>query len=192
MSLEVEIGAIGARGDGIAETRRGPVYVAYAAPGDRVRLGPVEGSQRRRSAEIAEILTPGPDRIEPVCRHFGACGGCTLQHLSASYLAGWKRQRIADALMHRGFMDIPLQPTVSVGPASRRRLRLAARRTQAGVVLGFSARQSHRIVAIEECPVAEPALPALLTALGALLQDCLLYTSPSPRDLSTSRMPSSA
>jgi len=27
---------------------------------------------------------------------------------------------------------------------------------------------------------------------GALLTDCLLYTSPSPRDLSTSRMPSSA
>ena len=26
----------------------------------------------------------------------------------------------------------------------------------------------------------------------ALLDDCLLYTSPSPRDLSTSRMPSSA
>ena len=25
-----------------------------------------------------------------------------------------------------------------------------------------------------------------------LLRDCLLYTSPSPRDLSTSRMPSSA
>ena len=28
--------------------------------------------------------------------------------------------------------------------------------------------------------------------LGYLTQDCLLYTSPSPRDLSTSRMPSSA
>ena len=26
----------------------------------------------------------------------------------------------------------------------------------------------------------------------ALVRDCLLYTSPSPRDLSTSRMPSSA
>ena len=26
----------------------------------------------------------------------------------------------------------------------------------------------------------------------ALVTDCLLYTSPSPRDLSTSRMPSSA
>ena len=29
-------------------------------------------------------------------------------------------------------------------------------------------------------------------ALRALYKDCLLYTSPSPRDLSTSRMPSSA
>ena len=28
--------------------------------------------------------------------------------------------------------------------------------------------------------------------IGKYLCDCLLYTSPSPRDLSTSRMPSSA
>ena len=35
---------------------------------------------------------------------------------------------------------------------------------------------------------------ALISTLGidALFQLCLLYTSPSPRDLSTSRMPSSA
>ena len=34
----------------------------------------------------------------------------------------------------------------------------------------------------------------LLLLVGALavIYDCLLYTSPSPRDLSTSRMPSSA
>ena len=59
---------------------------------------------------------------------------------------------------------------------------------------------------------AEPAPPTTLFLFGAhgdlvkrllmpalynlsrdgLLGDCLLYTSPSPRDLSTSRMPSSA
>ena len=31
-----------------------------------------------------------------------------------------------------------------------------------------------------------------MIALNALSDSCLLYTSPSPRDLSTSRMPSSA
>ena len=35
-------------------------------------------------------------------------------------------------------------------------------------------------------------LLAFVVLLGALLSLCLLYTSPSPRDLSTSRMPSSA
>ena len=47
---------------------------------------------------------------------------------------------------------------------------------------------------------ASVALSMLLTnisqnpeaGLEELLSDCLLYTSPSPRDLSTSRMPSSA
>ena len=34
--------------------------------------------------------------------------------------------------------------------------------------------------------------PLLLIGLGPLAGACLLYTSPSPRDLSTSRMPSSA
>ena len=33
---------------------------------------------------------------------------------------------------------------------------------------------------------------ASLQSKGAMTKDCLLYTSPSPRDLSTSRMPSSA
>ena len=49
-------------------------------------------------------------------------------------------------------------------------------------------------------PVFCPAVPAtklmtlqmVLTPAVILLFGCLLYTSPSPRDLSTSRMPSSA
>ena len=34
--------------------------------------------------------------------------------------------------------------------------------------------------------------PNIIGVLGATADSCLLYTSPSPRDLSTSRMPSSA
>ena len=38
----------------------------------------------------------------------------------------------------------------------------------------------------------EKFTPAAAATAGAALLACLLYTSPSPRDLSTSRMPSSA
>ena len=37
-----------------------------------------------------------------------------------------------------------------------------------------------------------PAIKHTLKDVGKVFKGCLLYTSPSPRDLSTSRMPSSA
>ena len=43
-----------------------------------------------------------------------------------------------------------------------------------------------------EINVADEQFQDLLDDAIQIYQDCLLYTSPSPRDLSTSRMPSSA
>ena len=63
------------------------------------------------------------------------------------------------------------------------------------VALGMEmARQSARKADVKAWANADEkaALTDLEEALGLLSDDCLLYTSPSPRDLSTSRMPSSA
>ncbi len=54
-----------------------------------------------------------------------------------------------------------------------------------------------RLVGIDYLSIEQymnPGAPVHRTLLGAgvLVVDCLLYTSPSPRDLSTARMPSSA
>src|SRR3546814_18106827 len=68
---------IAARGDGVTGDGR---HVAGAAPGDRVRD---DG-----------ILIPGPNRTEPVCRHFGKCGGCQLQHVAEPALADFVRDRV--------------------------------------------------------------------------------------------------
>ena len=61
------------------------------------------------------------------------------------------------------------------------------------VVHGAAGRMGQRIVA---CALAESEQWDLVAAIDRTghprLGDCLLYTSPSPRDLSTSRMPSSA
>ena len=45
---------------------------------------------------------------------------------------------------------------------------------------------------VEHVELAEKAPDAALQTVVDGVQFCLLYTSPSPRDLSTSRMPSSA
>ncbi|HZD26063.1 MAG TPA: class I SAM-dependent RNA methyltransferase, partial [Alphaproteobacteria bacterium] len=140
-SLEVVIARLGAQGDGIAETDGGPLYVAHAVPGDRLRValqherhgrGPLRG-------RILEVLEPGVDRAAPACRHFGECGGCSAQQLVPDAYAAWKRALVAGPLGHRGF-DAGLVEAPLPSPAgSRRRVRLAARRVGEGVVLGFNA-----------------------------------------------------
>ena len=52
-------------------------------------------------------------------------------------------------------------------------------------------RAYHRLVDLDMCPFCSDDL-ATARRLKGYHWHCLLYTSPSPRDLSTSRMPSSA
>ena len=51
-----------------------------------------------------------------------------------------------------------------------------------------------RLAKLEELVNPEKVIPATveIVDIAGLVKGCLLYTSPSPRDLSTSRMPSSA
>jgi 23S rRNA (uracil1939-C5)-methyltransferase len=106
MADEVEIESLGARGDGVAEG--GGLYVPYTLPGERVR---VVRHGDRGSAEA--VLTPSPERVQPVCPHFGTCGGCALQHASDRFTARWKRELIAVALGARGIAKAAIRPTIT-------------------------------------------------------------------------------
>lgn len=169
-TLDVSVGSIGARGDGIAESPMGPLYIPYAAAGDRlrVRVGGPRGDGR--TARIETVLDPSPDRAEPVCRHFGTCGGCSLQHLSDAAVAALKRTLIATALLRKGLPEDTVGETVTAPPHARRRIGLAFHRGGA-TVLGFNERASRQILNIRECPVMRPALMHLLSPLRGLCAD---------------------
>lgn len=156
------IDSVGAQGDGLAEAGGKRIFVAFSAPGDRLRLG-VQGGR----GEILEIIQPGADRVLPPCRHFGVCGGCALQHLSDDFVADWKRQLII-ALLKRQNIETSVRPTHTCPPATRRRAAFAVERNGGDVRIGFRARRSHRLVSIEECHVLDPAIIRALPGLAAL------------------------
>ncbi len=170
--MDVRIDRLGARGDGIAETDDGPVYVPFALPGEaaRVRVGKSRGDGR--AAALQEITTASADRQAPACRHFGAvarpCGGCAAQHMGSAVYGGWKRDVVASALARHG-LHPEIAPLISVSPATRRRVRLAFRRVAGGTVLGFHEGRSDRIIDIAECPVAVPEIVALMPHLRKFL-----------------------
>lgn len=170
--MDVLIDRLGARGDGIADTADGPVYVPFALPGETVsvRIGKSRGDGR--AAALRDVQATSTDRQPAACRHFGpgenACGGCAAQHMAAPAYADWKRDVVVAALSrHR--IDVDVLPVITVPPASRRRVRLAFRDLAGGLVLGFRGGRSDRIVDIAECPVAMPEIVALIPRLREFL-----------------------
>ena len=158
---------LGSRGDGVAQCDGGPVYVPFTLPGERVRAKIQDGR-----GEMLELIEASKERREPLCRHFGTCGGCSLQHLNIPAYLEWKREQVRGAFLSRG-LDVPIEPVIPATTGTRRRAVLAARRTRSGVLLGFSRRLSHQIVDMRECPVLRSrivkALPDLREMLGVLL-----------------------
>ncbi len=167
-TIEAEISAIGGRGDGVAESSDGRFYVPFTVPGDRLSLT-VQGGDVVDARRIAD----GPGRRTPACRHFGTCGGCALQHVDDAAYSAWKRHRVVETLARRA-LDVDVAPPVLIAPGTRRRVRLGARATASGVVLGFKARRGHRLVDIGECPIARPEIVALMPGLRDVLADCLV------------------
>lgn len=169
MSTEtVTIEKLGAQGDGIAQGPDGPLYVPFALPGETVAIARV-----KNQGTLMSIAAPSPDRRDPVCRHFGpdgvngTCGGCTLQNYADAPYRAFKRQLVVDTLKSRGLTPV-VDDVIPAHPGERRRLVLAARKTEKDLLLGFNQAETHHIVAIEECPISSPAIISRLAAIKAI------------------------
>ena len=103
--LQGMIDSIGGRGDGILTPPpgvEGPIFVPLTVPGDEVRVQTTSKSASGTQSEILELLGEGPDRVDAPCPHFGACGGCQLQHWSLSAQQDGKLSRIEEAVSRAG------------------------------------------------------------------------------------------
>ena len=166
--MEIRINSLGARGDGIAESGEGTVYVPDALPGELVRVGKTLRRGDGQRAVVRDVVEASSERISPACGHFGTCGGCAAQHMGAGLYAAWKRDLVRNSLAQAG-VDAEVLTTVSVLPSTRRRVRLGFRQIRDSVIVGFREAGSDRIVDLAECPVATPRVVGVLSALRRFL-----------------------
>lgn len=127
-------------------------------PGEEVEIG-ADGLPR--------ILVPSADRVSPPCRHFKSCGGCAMQHAADGFVATWKQSIVERALSAHGISA--RISGVETSPAnSRRRAKLAGRRTKKGALVGFHAKGSDTLIEIPDCRLLSPGIMATLPALQDL------------------------
>ena len=107
------------------------------------------------------------------CRHFGLCGGCSLQNLSPEDYRAAKRDMVANALARTGPGDVPVAEPIIVPERSRRRAVFKLAKHKGEIEAGFHAARSHAIVDMRECLVLTPALFDLVQTLRLALEPIL-------------------
>jgi 23S rRNA (uracil1939-C5)-methyltransferase len=171
----VTIEKIIAGGRGLARPDDGKVIMTdFVLPGETVQIRHYKEFSHFIEGELLAILSSSPDRSEPVCPHYGKCGGCNLQHVD--YRAQLKiKQAIVQEAMVRAGIELPengVQETLPSPDQWEYRSRLRLKLDSKGQ-LGFFRKKSNRLVAVNNCPVAAPALNKVLAELQttAVLKD---------------------
>lgn len=103
----VEISGVAAEGKSIAKIDDMVVFVPFGAPGDIVDLKLDKKKKSYGEGHILRIVKPSDMRIEPMCEHFGICGGCKWQHLPYEQQLACKQQQVVDALTRIAKVKLP-------------------------------------------------------------------------------------
>ncbi len=106
-SLELKIESIGTGGVSVARENGVVYFVKGGVPGDIVVADELRRKKSYREAIVNKILVSSEDRVEPPCRFFSDCGGCTWQHLDYNKQLYWKKQNVIDSFERLGGFNDP-------------------------------------------------------------------------------------
>jgi 23S rRNA (uracil1939-C5)-methyltransferase len=167
--ITLDIEAFSSNGEGIARHEGIVHFVPRALPGERCEVEVVHSSKHWRRAHVRRLLAASPDRVEPPCPIYDACGGCQLQHMAYAKQLEFKRDAVRDVLRRVGHVEIEPEPTVPSEPLGyRRKISLSVHERDGALALGL-----HRwddpaaLVRIERCPLLTDELNAALPAVEA-------------------------
>ena len=104
------------KGKTIAKTDEGAIiFLNSGVPGDVVDISTYKKRKGFYEGNIVKFHTLSEHRTEPVCEHFGVCGGCKWQHMKYDAQLIFKQKEVAENLKRIGKLDLPeLKPILAL------------------------------------------------------------------------------
>jgi len=174
--IEIPIASLAYGGDAVGRLPDGrTAFVSGACPGDTVAIEILEDKERFVRARVQAIVEASADRVAPPCPYFGACGGCTWQHVSYSAQLVAKRRSVLDALERIGKIadaDSLVRETIASTAeyGYRNKVELVTDPTSVRPVLGFHRAASDEVIPVESCLLLPKRLRKAPKALGGALR----------------------
>lgn len=104
----IEVIDTAAKGKAVAKSPDGRViFLSNAVPGDLVDI---KTGRKRKSyfeGKAVKFHRLSEIRVDPVCEHFGVCGGCKWQHMNYQSQLKYKQKEVSDHLLRIGKLELP-------------------------------------------------------------------------------------
>ena len=166
-------------GKGVSHIDGKTVFIHGVLTGEEVRFQYTRYHRRYDEGKVVEILKPSPFRVEPKCKHFGLCGGCSLMHLDPAEQINNKQQVLLDNLQRIGKVSAEQILPPLTGPiwGYRRKARLGAKhvRKKEKMLVGFREKGSGLLAELERCEVLHPSVGPYLRQLADLVRSLSCY-----------------
>ncbi|HEX4480166.1 MAG TPA: 23S rRNA (uracil(1939)-C(5))-methyltransferase RlmD [Rudaea sp.] len=172
--LEADITDLTHEGRGVTHVAGKAVFVDGALAGERVRLRFTGKRRHYDEAVVEEVLRPSPDRVSPLCAHFGVCGGCALQHLDPAAQIAAKQHVLIENLERIGKVrPQEILPPLTDSPwGYRRKGRLSVKFVEKKnrVLVGFRETNGRFVADIQRCEVLDPSVGSRIAAIAEMIE----------------------
>jgi 23S rRNA (uracil1939-C5)-methyltransferase len=171
--VTAQIESLSHEGRGIARIDGKTTFIDNALPGEEVLFRYQRHRARYDEGYVLEVTSPSSERVEPYCKYFAVCGGCSLQHLEPAVQIQHKQSVLLEQLQHIGGVTPQEILPALTGPVwgYRRKARLGVKYVEKKekVLVGFRGKYSPFIADIKRCEVLHPSVGLKLEALQGLV-----------------------
>ncbi len=166
--LRLTVDGLNSRAEGVCRHEGRVVFVPGALPGETVEARLQKSSAAHATARLLRVLEASDVRRSPPCEVYGACGGCSCQHMSYAAALDFKRDIVRDCFQRIGGLSFPVSEVLAMDRPWRYRNKAAmpVRTVDGRAAAGFFMRGSHRIVPVKDCLIS---MPGIDQAVGTVL-----------------------
>jgi 23S rRNA (uracil1939-C5)-methyltransferase len=98
----------GGKGKAVAKAPDGRViFLSNAVPGDVIDVQTFKKRKGYYEGKAVNFHTYSYKRTDPLCEHFGTCGGCKWQHMSYEHQLYYKQKEVENNLTRLGGIKLP-------------------------------------------------------------------------------------
>ncbi|OEU16030.1 S-adenosyl-L-methionine-dependent methyltransferase [Fragilariopsis cylindrus CCMP1102] len=157
------------------EERLWVIMVPHVLVGETVKVSIFRNMKGHSEADLIEVITSSPERVEPKCPLAGICGGCQYQHMSIKAQREWKTKHVEEVLLQQDITNyntteqllVLSKPAAGTDEVYGYRSKITPHYqapsdnfdgTYAMKEIGFQKSSNRNLVDVPECPIAMPAI----------------------------------